>query len=224
MLTRTVARAALLSPPRVAACARLRSRPTPEGPIMQFEHKTRIAGPDAGHPAVARGLPASRRDRRPRPRPPRRRPPKRRAAPRLADDAPPEGVLHAYVWECDGDLTLDMQQPVSRGRRHVDLHEGPRKLPLVVSALGREVFGRRSRSGPRATPPRSSARARRRSNVAKCGPSRSLADARVRGVRLSRHRQRTRLDGRDRPRRRGCSSSRTYGEERHEFGDATVAR
>jgi membrane-bound inhibitor of C-type lysozyme len=54
----------------------------------------------------------------------------------LPDDAPPEGVLHAYVWECDGDLTLNVRNLFRENAVTIDLHEGERKLPLVVSASG----------------------------------------------------------------------------------------
>jgi putative lipoprotein len=57
------------------------------------------------------------------------------AAP-AADDAPPEGVLRAYVWDCDGGLTLNMKNLYREGAITLDMHEGPRKLPQVVSASG----------------------------------------------------------------------------------------
>ncbi len=53
-----------------------------------------------------------------------------------ADDAPPEGVLRAYVWDCDGGLTLNMKNLYREDAITLDMHEGPRKLPLVVSASG----------------------------------------------------------------------------------------
>jgi putative lipoprotein len=58
------------------------------------------------------------------------------AAPPPADVAPPEGVLRAYVWECDGGLTLNMKNLYREDAITLDMHEGPRKLPLVVSASG----------------------------------------------------------------------------------------
>lgn len=58
------------------------------------------------------------------------------AAPPLADVAPPEGVLRAYVWKCDGGLTLNMKNLYREDAITLDLHEGPRRLPLVVSASG----------------------------------------------------------------------------------------
>lgn len=53
-----------------------------------------------------------------------------------ADVAPPEGVLRAYVWDCDGGLTLYMKNLYREDAITLDLHEGPRKLPQVVSASG----------------------------------------------------------------------------------------
>jgi len=54
-----------------------------------------------------------------------------------ADDVPPpEGVLRAYVWECDGGLTLRMKNLYREGAITLEMHEGPRKLPQVVSASG----------------------------------------------------------------------------------------
>jgi len=53
-----------------------------------------------------------------------------------ADEAPPEGVLRAYVWDCDGGLTLNMKNLYREDAITLDMHEGPRKLPQVVSASG----------------------------------------------------------------------------------------
>lgn len=52
------------------------------------------------------------------------------------DDAPPEGVLRAYVWDCDGGLTLNMKNLFRENAITLDMHEGPRKLTQVVSASG----------------------------------------------------------------------------------------
>ena len=52
------------------------------------------------------------------------------------DVPPPEGVLRAYVWECDGGLTLRMKNLYREGAITLEMHEGPRKLPQVVSASG----------------------------------------------------------------------------------------
>jgi putative lipoprotein len=64
-------------------------------------------------------------------------PPVDALAPAPAEEpAPPEGVLRAYVWECDGGLTLNMKNLFRENAITLDMHEGPRKLPLVVSASG----------------------------------------------------------------------------------------
>ena len=52
-------------------------------------------------------------------------------------DAPPEpDVLLAYVWQCDGGLTLRMKNLLRDDAVTVELHEGARKLPRVESASG----------------------------------------------------------------------------------------
>jgi len=53
-----------------------------------------------------------------------------------ADEAPPEGVLRAYVWQCDDGNTLKMRNLYRENAIAIDLHEGTRKLPLVPSASG----------------------------------------------------------------------------------------
>lgn len=52
------------------------------------------------------------------------------------DEGPPEGVLRAYVWDCDGDVTLRVRNLYRENAVSIELHEGARKLPLVVSASG----------------------------------------------------------------------------------------
>jgi len=52
------------------------------------------------------------------------------------DVPPPEGVLRAYVWNCEGGLTLRMKNLYREDAITLDLQEGPRKLPQVVSASG----------------------------------------------------------------------------------------
>jgi putative lipoprotein len=52
------------------------------------------------------------------------------------DVPPPEGVLRAYVWTCDGGLTLRMKNLYRENAITLEMHEGPRKLPQVVSASG----------------------------------------------------------------------------------------
>ena len=58
------------------------------------------------------------------------------AAAVAAEVPPPEGVLRAYVWECDGGLTLRMKNLYREDAITLEMHEGPRRLPLVVSASG----------------------------------------------------------------------------------------
>jgi uncharacterized membrane protein len=53
-----------------------------------------------------------------------------------SDVPPPEGVLRAYVWSCDGGLTLNMKNLYRENAITLDLPEGPRRLPQVVSASG----------------------------------------------------------------------------------------
>jgi len=58
------------------------------------------------------------------------------AATAPAEVPPPEGVLRAYVWDCDGGLTLRMKNLYREDAITLEMHEGPRRLPLVVSASG----------------------------------------------------------------------------------------
>ena len=48
----------------------------------------------------------------------------------------PEGVLLAYVWDCDDGTSLTMKNLLRENAIVLDLHEGPRHLPQVVSASG----------------------------------------------------------------------------------------
>jgi len=139
----------------------------------------------------------------------------------LPDDAPPEGVLHAYVWECDGDLTLDVRNLFREDAVTIALHEGERKLPLVVSASGAKYAdetitfwtkGNEATFERKGTPPVNCREVRVKS---------LLADARVRGVTY-----------------RGTGNEpgwmveigpatrllfvTNFGEERHEFGDVSA--
>jgi membrane-bound inhibitor of C-type lysozyme/uncharacterized membrane protein len=52
------------------------------------------------------------------------------------EEAPPEGVLRAYVWQCDDGKTLKMRNLYREKAVAIDLHEGTRKLPQVASASG----------------------------------------------------------------------------------------
>jgi membrane-bound inhibitor of C-type lysozyme len=63
-------------------------------------------------------------------------PPSGPTAATVAEDAPPEGVLRAYVWRCDDGQTLKMRNLFREQAIALDLHEGTRKLPQVVSADG----------------------------------------------------------------------------------------
>ena len=52
-----------------------------------------------------------------------------------AEDVP-EGVLLVYVWDCDDGTSLTMKNLLRENAIVLDLHEGPRHLPQVVSASG----------------------------------------------------------------------------------------
>jgi uncharacterized membrane protein len=52
-----------------------------------------------------------------------------------AEDVP-EGVLLVYVWDCDDGTSLKMKNLLREKAIVLDLHEGPRHLPQVVSASG----------------------------------------------------------------------------------------
>jgi putative lipoprotein len=100
----------------------------------------------------------------------------------LPDAAPPQGVLQAYVWECDGDLTLNVRNLFREDAVTLDLHEGERKLPLVESASGAKYAdetltfwtkGSEATFERKGTPPVQCREVRARS---------LLADARLRGV------------------------------------------
>ncbi len=58
------------------------------------------------------------------------------APPAAADEPPPEGVLRAYVWECDDGATLTMKNLFRENAITLDLHEGPHRLDQVHSASG----------------------------------------------------------------------------------------
>jgi putative lipoprotein len=61
-------------------------------------------------------------------------PPAALAAP--AEASPPEGVLLAYVWECEDERRLNMKNLFRENAITLEMHEGPRKLPQVVAASG----------------------------------------------------------------------------------------
>ena len=48
----------------------------------------------------------------------------------------PDGVLHAYFWECDRDVTLVMQNLLEEKSVGLQIHGESRKLPQVVAASG----------------------------------------------------------------------------------------
>jgi uncharacterized membrane protein len=53
-----------------------------------------------------------------------------------AEASPPEGVLLAYVWECEDGRRLNMKNLFRESAITLEMHEGPRKLPQVVAASG----------------------------------------------------------------------------------------
>ncbi len=48
----------------------------------------------------------------------------------------PEGVLHAYFWECDRDVTLVMRNLLEEQSVGLEIHGESHKLPQVVAASG----------------------------------------------------------------------------------------
>lgn len=103
-------------------------------------------------------------------------------APAQPGEAPAEGVLRAYVWECDGGLTLNVRNLYRENAVSVELHEGARKLPLVASASGAkyadETITFWSKGG-------TATFERKGSPAVRCTEARAkslLADARLRGV------------------------------------------
>jgi uncharacterized membrane protein len=58
------------------------------------------------------------------------------AAPPSTTEAWPEGVLHAYYWECDGGLKLVMRNLLRENAITLNLHEGTRRLEQVPAASG----------------------------------------------------------------------------------------
>ena len=53
-----------------------------------------------------------------------------------AADAPPEGVLRAYVWACDDGRSLHMRNLYREHAIALDFHEGTKRLDQTVSASG----------------------------------------------------------------------------------------
>ena len=58
------------------------------------------------------------------------------AATTTGDDAPPEGVLRAYVWDCPGAGKLVLRNLFREHAIAIDFHEGTQRLDQVVSASG----------------------------------------------------------------------------------------
>lgn len=52
------------------------------------------------------------------------------------DEAPPEGVLRAYVWECEDGQKLVMRNLFREKAVSIDFHEGTRRLDQTTSASG----------------------------------------------------------------------------------------
>jgi uncharacterized membrane protein len=53
-----------------------------------------------------------------------------------AEPGTPEGVLQAYVWNCDDGQTIRMRNLLRENAITIEMHEGGRKLPQAVSASG----------------------------------------------------------------------------------------
>ncbi len=53
-----------------------------------------------------------------------------------AEPEVPEGVLQAYVWNCDDGQTIRMRNLLRENAITIEMHEGGRKLPQVTSASG----------------------------------------------------------------------------------------
>jgi putative lipoprotein len=98
------------------------------------------------------------------------------------DDQPPEGVLRAYVWQCDDGSTLAMKNLFRENAITLQLHEGPRRLNQVPSASGAKYADQSITFWTKG----GTARFERKGNPAvNCREIRAqsiLADARARGV------------------------------------------
>jgi membrane-bound inhibitor of C-type lysozyme len=146
--------------------------------------------------------------------------PERAAAP--AEDVP-EGVLLAYVWDCDDGTSLTMKNLLRENAIVLDLHEGPRHLPQVVSASGAKYDDGSVSFWTRGD---TAMFERKGSAAVNCRDNRArslVADARTRGVAF-------RGQGNEPGWILEISLPDTivfntnYGQERHEFQGATVAR
>jgi len=103
------------------------------------------------------------------------------------DLPPPEGVLRAYVWDCDGGLTLRMTNLYREDAIALEMHEGARRLPRVASASGAKYSDGSLTFWIRGD---SAILERQGAAPVDCRESRQaslLADARARGVRYRGH-------------------------------------
>lgn len=141
------------------------------------------------------------------------------AAPRVEDV--PEGVLLAYVWDCDDGASLTMKNLLRENAIVLDLHEGPRHLPQVVSASGAKYDDGSVSFWTRGD---TAMLERKGSAIVNCRDNRArslVADARARGVTY-------RGQGNEPGWILEISPPGTivfntsYGQERHEFHGATV--
>lgn len=57
-------------------------------------------------------------------------------APVAQDDVPPEGVLRAYVWDCEDGSKLRMKNLFRENAITIEMHEGPRRLSREAVASG----------------------------------------------------------------------------------------
>jgi uncharacterized membrane protein len=133
---------------------------------------------------------------------------------------PPEGVLRAYVWDCDGQLRLRMKNLYRENAITLEMHEGPRKLPQVVSASGAKYS---DGSLTFWTKGATAIFERQGSAPVNCRESRAeslLADARARGVRLRGSGNEPGWTLEIGPGARIVYSG-DYGQQRHEFDSAT---
>jgi uncharacterized membrane protein len=138
------------------------------------------------------------------------------------DVAPPEGVLRAYVWDCDGGLKLRMKNLYREAAITLEMHEGPRRLPQAVSASGAKYS---DGSLTFWTKGATATFERQGSAPVNCRESRAeslLADARERGVRYRGSGNEPGWTLEIGPGQRIVYSGE-YGQERHEF-DTTTER
>ncbi len=133
----------------------------------------------------------------------------------------PEGVLLVHVWDCEDGTSLTMKNLLRENAIVLDLHEGPRHLPQVVSASGAKYD---DGSVSFWTKGGTAMFERKGSAVVNCRDNRArslVADARARGVAY-------RGQGNEPGWILEISPSgkivfnTNFGQERHEFQGATV--